>query len=144
MTEFMKKLFVLIMCLLLALSAAACGGKDKENGDSPLSGIRTATADKEDKDEKEEKDESELDEDTDDEKDDIGEEKVSEEYNPDRTEASDRQELKNFLRDAKELIEEGYFEDAEMILEVVRSRDLTADEKKELLELEKMMLVVSD
>ena len=144
MTEFMKKLLILSMCLLLALSAAACGGKDKNDENSPLSGIRTATADKDDKNEKdEEKDKVESD-DIDDEDDNSGDNKIREEYNPDRTEASDRQEIKNNLRDAKELIEEGYFEDAGMILEVVRSRDLTADEKKELLELEKMMLVVSD
>lgn len=115
----MKKLLILVLCLLLSLTAVGCGNKNNDDN-APLSGIRTAEAD-----------------------DDISGED-GEDENPDRTEETDRKEIENNLRDARELIEHGYFEDARMLIDGLKTRDLTSDEKKELLELQKKMITVSD
>ena len=62
----------------------------------------------------------------------------------DRTPETDREEIKNNLRDAKELIENGSVEDAAMIIKSLQTRDLTDEEEKQLKELQKQMIKISD
>ena len=62
----------------------------------------------------------------------------------DRTPTTDRAEIQNNIRDAKELIDEGLIDDAKAIIRVLRSRELTKDEEKQVDELEAKMLKVSD
>lgn len=119
----MKKLLVLFLCLTFLFTTSACGKKDNPN--APISSINTAQADKENP-EQDNQDENQ------------------EEFNPDRTEETDRKEIETNLRDARELIENGYFEDAKMIIDGLKTRDLTPAEKDELLELQKKMITVSD
>ncbi len=117
----MKKLLVFFLCLSFIFTASACGKKDnQENPNASISDINTAEADKENP------------------------EPSEEEVNPDRTEETDRQEIKANLRDAKDLIEDGYFEDAKMIIDGLKTRDLTQAEKDELLKLQAQMITVSD
>ena len=57
---------------------------------------------------------------------------------------TDREEIANLIRDAKELIDEGLLDDAKMTLRDLRSRDLTADEKKQVDELQAKLVKISD
>lgn len=135
----MRRLICLCVCLIIVLSVAGCGKKNSaETENAPISGIGTATADKDDI-----RDEIKPEDGSDNRSKESGENR-GDTATDDRTEETDRQEIKNNLRDARELIEEGAIEDAEMILDVIRTRVLTEEEKEELLELEKLMLVVSD
>lgn len=66
---------------------------------------------------------------------------VIKEPTPERTEETDREEIKNNLRDARQLIEDECYDDAEMILKAIESRELTGEEQKELEELKKLLSV---
>lgn len=115
----MKKFLALLLTLILMISFAACGNNNTQN--APISGIPTAEAD-----------------------DDRTDDDLTEDPDSERTEESDRKEIQNNLRDARELIENGYFEDATMIIDSLKTRDLTDAERKELLKLQKQMIRVSD
>ena len=56
-----------------------------------------------------------------------------------KTEESDRTEIANNIRDAKELIAEELYDDAEMIITALESRELTEEEQKEVDELKKIL-----
>lgn len=117
----MKKFFIFLLCLILL--AVAFSFVWKKGNDTPgpiLHDIPASTATTED----ESTDETEV--------------------NPDRTEETDRAEIKSNLRDARELIEAGATEDATMIIKSLKTRDLTESERAELEELQKMMIVISD
>ncbi len=125
----MKKFFVFIICLIIAAMVYSCARKN----DIDFPGVRlhdipasTASSD----DENDDADATEDDE--------------LSENNPDRTEESDRAEIKSNLRDARDLIEAGATEDAAMIIKSLQTRDLTEAEKKELKELQKKMITISD
>ena len=123
----MKKILIFIVCLAVFAAAAAAILYNNNEGsglNAPIGGISTAEADGEN---------------TPEELEDTAEDDFS-----DRTEESDRKEIESNLRDARELIEDGYIEDATMIIDSLKTRDLTDAERKELLELQKMMIKVSD
>ncbi len=58
--------------------------------------------------------------------------------------AADRAEITNMLRDAKELIDEGLVDDAKMLLRDLRSRNLTAEEKRQVDALQSRLITISD
>ena len=123
----MKKLFSLLLCIFMLLSVTSCR-KDSDTDGARLDDIPTASADAEgDGDETVENDGDNQDEDT-----------------SDRTPETDREEIKNNLRDAKELIESGSIEDAAMIIKSLQTRDLTDEEEKQLKALQKQMIKISD
>lgn len=119
----MKKLLALILvCIIIAFSFYACNKKDEiEIDNAPIGNIDTSKADKED-----------------------GEEIPPEEDFSDRTEESDRKEIENNLRDAEALINDGLLEDAAMIIESLKTRELTEKERKQIRDLQSKMIVVSD
>lgn len=119
----MKKFFSFILCIVLSLSFVSCKKDKSLQDDVKLKDIPASTADVED-------------ENADDAKEDID--------TSDRTEETDRKEIENNLRDARDLIEIGAIEDASMIIKGLQTRDLTADERAELKELQAMMIKVSD
>ena len=55
-----------------------------------------------------------------------------------------RQEIANMIRDAEDLIKEGLFDDAKMVLRDLRSRDLTDAEKKQVNNLLSKLVTISD
>ncbi len=113
--------------MLMLLSVASCG-KDSDTGGARLNDIPTASADADgDGDETADGEDNNQDEDT-----------------SDRTPETDREEIKNNLRDAKELIESGSIEDAAMIIKSLQTRDLTDEEEKQLKALQKQMIKISD
>lgn len=122
----MKKLFSLLLCIFMLLSVTSCGKNPDEDG-AKLNDIPTAAADAEG-------DEYETTDDG----------AIQEEDTSDRTPETDREEIKNNLRDAKELIENGSIEDAAMIIKSLQTRDLTDEEEKQLKALQKQMIKISD
>ncbi len=70
-------------------------------------------------------------------------ETVSPEDNRDEPEIV-RQEIATMLRDAEDLIAEGLFDDAKMVLRDLRSRELTAVEKKKVNDLLAKLVTISD
>ncbi len=113
--------------MFMLLSVTSCR-KGSDTGGARLNDIPTASADSErDGDETTDDDGDNQDEDT-----------------SDRTPETDREEIKNNLRDAKELIESGSIEDAAMIIKSLQTRDLTDEEKKQLKALQKQMIKISD
>ena len=117
----------------MVLTSSACSKKEYETNDILLRDIPASTATQEEPEEEPENDEVEID-------DEYG---VST-NNPDRTEDSDRDEIESNLRDAKNLIEAGEYEDAAMIIKSLQTRPLTSSEKNKLKELQKMMIKISD
>lgn len=151
----MKKIVICALCAALMLTAASCGGK-KNNSDAQnpsLSDIPTAGANKDNPDsgdenaaqnEKAGTDANDSNSDKNDDSkssQDNGSKKVD---TSDRTPASDRAEIQNNIRDAKDLIDDGLIDDAKAIIRILRSRKLTKDEEKQVDELEAKMLKVSD
>lgn len=122
----MKKLFSLLLCVFMLLSVTSCK-KDSDTGGARLNDIPTASADAEGKNGENSEGEDSQNTDT-----------------SDRTPETDREEIKNNLRDAKELIENGSVEDAAMIIKSLQTRDLTEEEEKQLKELQKQMIKISD
>lgn len=117
----MKKFFIFLLCLiLLALAFSWVWKMTHDTPGAKLLDIPASTATTED----ENTDETDVD--------------------SDRTEETDRAEIQNNLRDARELIESGATEDATMIIKSLKTRDLTESERAELEELQKMMIVISD
>ncbi len=55
-----------------------------------------------------------------------------------------RGEIANMLRDAEELISEGLYDDAKMVLRDLRSRNLTSAEKKKVDALQSRMITISN
>lgn len=118
----MKKFIALLLCLFMLLSMTACGRKNTSNAD--LNDIPTAGQDAE-----------ENQPDTSD---------NSENEIPEYNYETEREEVANNLRDAKELIENGDIEDATMIIKSLQTRTLTDDEKAQLKKLQEKMITVSD
>lgn len=151
----MKKIIICALCAVLALTAAACGGKNKNSDvqNPSIGDIPTAAADRDKNDSEPGGDSTDRD-DTSNEGAESG--KSGENGTPaqngspkkadtsDRTPASDRAEIKANIRDAKELIDNGMTDDAKAIIRVLRSRELTSDEEKQVDELEAKLLKVSD
>jgi len=154
----MKKIILCALCAAMMLTAASCGGKSTDsNSQNPSIGdIPTAKADKDKTDSENTGDEpvaqsdSNSDTSDSDSKSDKTDNKSSqtrgsdEVDTSDRTPTTDRAEIQNNIRDAKELIDEGLIDDAKAIIRVLRSRELTKDEEKQVDELEAKMLKVSD
>ncbi len=120
----MKKLFISLLCLCLVFSASGCGKKDTGQDNASISDIPAATATDEP-----------IDESSADESDDVQGE---------RTPESDRREIENNLRDAQQLIDDGNYDDATMIINSLKTRDLTKEESEKLKDLQKQMIKVSD
>ena len=118
----------------MLLSVSSCK-KDSDAGDASLNDIPTASADAE-------QDKTETVEDNGDNHEEDNE--TQEEDTSDRTPETDREEIKNNLRDAKELIESGSIEDAAMIIKSLQTRDLTDEEEEHLKALQKQMIKISD
>ena len=55
-----------------------------------------------------------------------------------------RSEIANMLRDAEELINDGLYDDAKMVLRDLRSRTLTSAEKKKVDALQSRMITISN
>ena len=55
-----------------------------------------------------------------------------------------RKEIANMLRDAEELIKDGLYDDAKMVLRDLRSRTLTSAEKKKVDALQSRMITISN
>lgn len=55
-----------------------------------------------------------------------------------------RAEIATMIRDAEELIHEGLFDDATMVLRDLRSRNLTREEEKKVNELQSKLITISD
>ena len=154
----MKKIILCALCAAMMLTAASCGGKSTDsNSQNPSIGdIPTAKADKDKTDSENTGDEPVAQSDSNsgtsdsDSKSDKTDNKSSqtggsdEVDTSDRTPTTDRAEIQNNIRDAKELIDEGLIDDAKAIIRVLRSRTLTKDEEKQVDELEAKMLKVSD
>lgn len=152
----MKKIILCALCAAMMLTAASCGGKSTDsNSQNPSIGdIPTAEADKGKTDSENTGDEpaaqSDSNSGTSDSKSDKTDNKSSQTGGSgavdtsDRTPTTDRAEIQNNIRDAKELIDEGLIDDAKAIIRVLRSRELTKDEEKQVDELEAKMLKVSD
>ncbi len=116
----MKKLAALLICCYLLLSLSGCGLSD-----TPISTTRplpnydpsvSSTDETENQTEEDERDEPEI----------------------------LRQEIAKMLRDAEDLINEGLFDDAKMVLRDLRSRDLTGAEKERVNELLSRLVTISD
>lgn len=122
----MKKFFITLLCLCLAFSAYGCGKKDDDRKNAPISDITPATANEES-----------LPNSSDDPDDSTSEA-------PERTPENDRKEIENNLRDAKQLIDDGCYDDAMMIINSLKTRDLTKEESEKLKALQKQMIKVSD
>lgn len=60
------------------------------------------------------------------------------------TNAAQREEISNLIKDAEELINEGLTDDANMILRDLRSRNLTEQEKKKVDDLQGRLVKISD
>ncbi|MBQ7109472.1 MAG: hypothetical protein IJN99_03825 [Clostridia bacterium] len=118
----MKKIIALLLCLFMLLSMTACGRKNKSNAD--LNDIPAARVEEE-----------ENQPDTSD---------NAEDEIPEYDYETEREEVANNLRDAKELIENGDIEDATMIIKGLQTRTLTDDEKAQLKKLQEKMITVSD
>ena len=116
----MKKLLTAILCLCLVIAASGCGKKDNSIENAPISDIPTATASEE-----------------------IPEEDNKDEVHPERTPENDRKEIESNLRDAQQLINDGNFDDATMIINSLKTRELTKEEKEKLKDLQKQMIKVS-
>ena len=154
----MKKIILCALCAAMMLTAASCGGKSTDsNSQNPSIGdIPTAEADKGKTDSENTGDEPVAQSDSNsgtsdsDSKSDKTDNKSSQTGGSDkadtsdRTPTTDRAEIQNNIRDAKELIDEGLIDDAKAIIRVLRSRELTKDEEKQVDELEAKMLKVSD
>lgn len=139
--KILKKFLAVFICFTIMISFSACGKKNKDTtGGAKLRDIPTASAPSENGENAE-----------------GGEVENNEENNNDtntpngansqggeRTSSSDRREIKNNLADARDLIENGYYDDAAMIISGLKTRDLRDSERRELEELQKMMLKVSD
>lgn len=119
----MKKFIALFLCLFMLLSMTACGRKTDNNAD--ISDIPVAGQDAEEENQPDISDNSENE---------------IPEYNY----KTEREEVANNLRDAKELVENGDIEDATMIIKSLQTRTLTDDEKAQLKKLQEKMITVSD
>lgn len=151
----MKKIILCALCVAVALTAASCGGKKNSETQNPSIGdIPTAEANKDKNDsesptdENADQNENNADSNGSGSKSDNDKSSTGGNSNKvdtsDRTAASDRAEIQNNIRDAKELIDDGLIDDAKAIIRVLRSRELTRDEEKQVDELERKMLKVSD
>lgn len=148
----MKKLLILAICFVLAAASAGCGNKNDDAGENvPLSDIPSASADKTKEEENNpgEERESDVKNEAENKSDNEGAERstgASEtgEVSPERNADADRREIRNNLRDAEALIDEGMYDDAREVIKVLQTRELTDEEKEQLNELQKRMLTVSD
>ena len=133
----MKKLLIALICVALCAGITACNKKEKAPDVKEPSVKITDEAEKTEEKEAEKENTEEVTETE-------AFEKAVEEESAERTEESDRTEIANNIRDAKELIDEGLIDDAKAIIRVLRSRELTKDEEKQVDELEAKTLKVSD
>ncbi len=115
----MKKFIVILMCLSLIFILPSCGEKNKTDDPSVKIGdIPTASSDENKNEEKT----------TDGKK----SEAYDNYYNEDRNKETDNSEIESNLHDANELIQEGCYQDALMIINGLETRDLT-DRQRQLL-----------
>lgn len=135
----MKKICMIILCLLLA-TAAACGKKEEAPQTPSISDVPTTEADEaENADNEEDEGKGEAAEASD------GAGQTQPEADTsDRTPQSDRREIENNIRDAQSLIDEGMTDDAKAVIRALRTRDLTPEEEKKVDDLEAQLLTISD
>ena len=124
----MKKLLIALICVALCAGITACNKKEKAPDVKEPSVKITDEAEKTEEKEAEKENTEEVTETE-------AFEKAVEEESAERTEESDRTEIANNIRDAKELIAEELYDDAEMIITALESRELTEEEQKEVDEL---------
>lgn len=137
-----KRIISFAVCLIFILSAAACGKNNDKTQNPSIKDIPTAEAEAENPDEnvpEEQENEPEEYSEAETEKY-VNSETKSTDYRSER----ERVEIGNNLRDAEELIDNGDFEDAMMIIQSLKTRKLSDDESKRLNELQKRMISVSD
>ncbi len=137
----MKKIFTLILCLLMLTVLPSCGKKDADEGGISIKDIPTASADSQDEDlpkssadEFDEKYSAEEDEEY------INYETKAEDHRSER----ERVEIENSIRDAEALVESGDYEDAMMIIKNLKTRKLSKEESERITELQKQMITISD
>lgn len=128
----MKKLLIALICVALCAGITACNKKEKAPDVKEPSVKITDEAEKTEEKEAEKENTEEVTETE-------ASEKAVEEESAERTEESDRTEIANNIRDAKELIDEELYDDAEMIITALESRELTEEEQKEVDELKKIL-----
>lgn len=144
-----KKAITALLCLAMVITCASCGKKNQgTDSDAPIGGIPTASADKDNTQNSDETPDNadggnqNDNQNQDDEKN--GQDAVQDYSNKDRTPQSDKTEIDNNIRDAKELINDGNIDDAKALIKVLRSRNLTADQEKQVDRLEAQLISISD
>ncbi len=123
----MKKIFALFICIGISLTLFAC--RKNQNPPPPISDIPPATASEDEPQKLENGNEIGTDY-----------EALTEEERYD----TERSEIARNIRDAQELILSGDFEDANMILNSLKTRKLTKDEQAQIKNLQAQMISVSD
>lgn len=119
----MKKLIVILMCLSLLFVLPSCGKKDKpDDPPAKIGDIPTASSDDTKKEEEKTTNEKKS-------------EAYDNYYNEDRNKETDNSEIESNLHDANELIQEGCYQDAIMIINGLETRDLTDSQRQRLNEL---------
>lgn len=121
----MKKTITLFICITLTLTLFACEKKQNPS----INDIPPATASEEEQEKLENGNEIGTDY-----------ESLTEEERYD----TERSEIARNIKDAQELILSGDFEDANMILNSLKTRKLTASEKEQVKNLQTQMISVSD
>ncbi len=125
----LKKVLVLLLPLALLLLLSACGFDELPGSTTrPLPNITVMPDDPNTTDDP-----------------DASDEPVIDPANDERNQPEMiRGEIANMLRDAEELIAEGLYDDAKMVLRDLRSRDLTSAEKKKVDALQSRMITISN
>lgn len=145
----MKKIILIILCFMIFTTLSACGKKQENNSNHSINDIPTASADdNNDTDDNSDKKDDASNENSND--DPSYSEEETEEYTVPDTNKKDlrsekeRIEINNNLRDAQELIDNECYEDAMMIIQSLKTRKLSDDENKKLIELQEQMMRISD
>lgn len=141
-TKKLKRTLAVALTLTALLTVASCGKNNTPPQDPSIGDIPTASADKNDKNEnadsKSEENNTAVQEGSnttsgsDDSSDVVG------------TPQSDNNEIENNIRDAQELINDGATDDAEALIKVLRTRNLTPDQEKRVDKLETQLISISD
>lgn len=144
-----RRTITALLCLAMVITCASCGKKKQgTDSDASIGDIPTASADKDNAqngDEATENADSGNQNDSQNQDDGKDGKSAAQDYsNKDRTPQSDKTEIDNNIRDAKELINDGNIDDAKALIKVLRSRNLTADQEKQVDRLEAQLISISD
>ena len=137
---FMKKFVTVILCLLMIFSISSCGKKNNDTGNANISDIPTASADENEVTSDNSADEFDNKYSADENEGYVNYETNKEDFRSER----ERIEIENSIRDAEDLVANGDYEDAMMIIKGLKTRKLSKSESARLTELQKQMTTVSD